>query len=115
MDNSFPIEILEISDNLKNKKFSSLEITKEYLKRIKANDKKINSFITICEESAIESAIEADKRIAKGTAGPLTGIPYANKDLFCTKDILTTCGSRMLSNFSHPMTLKSFLGQRKIH
>ena len=102
MDDSFPKEILEISDNLKKKKFSSLEITKEYLRRIGSHDREINSFITVCEETAIEAAIEADKRISKGTAGALTGIPYANKDLFCTKDILTTCGSRMLSNFFPP-------------
>ena len=102
MDDSFPKEILKISDGLKKRKFSSVEITKEYLRRIKAYDREINSFITICEETAIESALEADKRIAKGTAGTLAGIPYANKDLFCTKDILTTCGSRMLSNFFPP-------------
>ena len=102
MDDSFPKEILKISDGLKKRKFSSVEITKEYLRRIKACDREINSFITICEETAIESALEADKRIAKGTAGTLAGIPYANKDLFCTKDILTTCGSRMLSNFFPP-------------
>ena len=88
MDDSFPKEILKISDGLNKRKFSSVEITKEYLGRIKAYDREINSFITICEETAIESALEADKRIAKGTAGTLAGIPYANKDLFCTKDIV---------------------------
>ena len=86
MDDSFPKEILKISDGLKKRKFSSVEITKEYLRRIKAYDREINSFITICEETAIESALEADKRIAKGAAGTLAGIPYANKDLLTTTD-----------------------------
>ena len=102
MDSSFPKGISAISDSLKKKRFSSVEITEEYLERIKSLDPAINSFITVCEETAINSAIAADRKIAKGRVSPLTGVPYANKDLFCTKDVRTTCASRMLADFSPP-------------
>ena len=116
MDNSFPKEVLKISDGLKKRNFSSVEITKEYLKRIEAYDGEINSFITICEETAMKSALEADRIIATGNAGALVGVPYANKDLFCTRDILTTCGSRMLSNFFPPAGDRSgYLRERFSH
>ena len=91
--------ILELHNLLKNKKVSSEEITKEFLKHINVN-KEINAYITICEEEAIEQAKEADKRIASGNMSELTGIPLGIKDLICTKNIKTTCGSKMLYNYT---------------
>jgi len=102
MDSSFPNELFEIVEGLKKKSFSSREITAEYLIRIKKSDPEINSFITLCEETAIGAAIKADEKIQKGTGNLLTGVPYASKDLFCTKNIRTTCASRMLVDFLPP-------------
>lgn len=82
--------------------FSSLEITKYFLDRIKKFNKKINSFITICEETAIKQAKYIDKNYNKKDIKKLYGIPFAHKDIYCTKGIKTTCGSKMLSNFIPP-------------
>src|SRR5262249_34445261 len=90
------------SAGLKAKKFSSEEITKAYLARIAQLDPQLNSFITVCEESALTAARAADKNIAQNQIKPLTGIPIAHKDIFCTKGIKTTCGSKILSNFIAP-------------
>lgn len=94
--------VAELSKDLSAKKISSTELTQFFLERIKRFDKELNSFITISEEYALQSAKEADKKIAAGNAGPLTGIPIAQKDIFCTEGVLTTCGSKMLSNFISP-------------
>lgn len=89
--------IFELKNLLLEKKISSTEITKYYLERIKKSD--LNAFITICEEVALKQAKEADDLIAKGESRALTGIPIGIKDAFCTKGILTTMASKMLSNF----------------
>ena len=89
-------------DGLRESSFSSVELTQEYLKRIKSKDPSINSFITVTEELALKQANEADNRYSKGKALTLDGIPIAHKDIFCTEDVLTTCGSKMLSNFKAP-------------
>lgn len=94
--------IAELSKSLHSKEFSSKELTQHFLDRIKQHDKTLNSFITITEEQALKQAENADKKIAAGNAHPLTGIPIAQKDIFCTRDIKTTCGSRMLDNFIAP-------------
>lgn len=94
--------IAELSRELSSKKISSVELTKLFLERIKKHDEKLNSFITITEDHAIKAAEEADKKIAKGEIKPLTGIPIAQKDIFCTDGIKTSCGSRMLDNFVAP-------------
>ena len=83
---------------LKGKKISSKELVSFYLKKAKLN-KKLNAYISLNSENAIKSAEESDKRIAKNQARPLEGVPLAIKDLFCTKDILTTAASKMLKNF----------------
>ncbi len=85
---------------LSNKNISAVELTTEYLQ--KAKNSQNNAFITITEELALQKATESDKKIANGTAGKLEGIPCGIKDLFCTKDVLTTCASKMLSNFIPP-------------
>ena len=87
---------------LKNKKISSVELTQEYLKRINKFDKKLNSFITVCDDSALKQARAADDRREHNETADLLGIPIAQKDIFCTKEIRTSCGSRMLDNFISP-------------
>jgi aspartyl-tRNA(Asn)/glutamyl-tRNA(Gln) amidotransferase subunit A len=94
--------IAELSKDLSARKISSTELTQFFLERIKRFDKELNSFITVTEEYALAAAKEADKKIAAGQAGPLTGIPIAQKDIFCTQGIRTSCGSKMLDNFISP-------------
>ena len=89
-------------DGLRKSTFSSVELTQNYLKRIKSKDSSINSYITVTEELALKQAGEADDRYSKGKALTLDGIPIAHKDIFCTEGVLTTCGSKMLSNFKAP-------------
>lgn len=94
--------IAELSKDLHAKKISSTELTKQFLERIQQYNKKLNCYITVTEEHALEAARIADEHLAKGNAGPLTGIPIAHKDIFCTKDIRTTCASKILNNFIAP-------------
>src|SRR5690554_7471687 len=89
----------EISQDLQAGKYTSVEITQVFLQRIKQIDSSLNSYITVSEEQALEQAKAADARRAAGNAGPLTGVPFAHKDIFCTDGIRTTCASRMLENF----------------
>lgn len=92
--------IVELTQGLKNKDFSCVELTQHYLNRIKASD--LNAFITITDTLAITQAQAADDKIAQGTAGVLTGIPYAHKDIFCTQGVKTSAASKMLDNFVAP-------------
>ncbi len=92
--------ITSLLENLKNKKISATELTQEYLTTAKNSQN--NSFVTITAEKALEQAKMTDQRIAKNEQKKLDGIPCAIKDVFCTKDILTTCSSKMLSNFISP-------------
>lgn len=94
--------IAELSKDLSAKKISSVELTQYYLDRIKKLDSQLNCFITVTEEHALNAAKEADALRAQGKAGPLTGIPIAQKDIFCTDGIKTSCGSKMLDNFIAP-------------
>lgn len=93
--------LLEAKEALLNKKVSSVELTEECIKKIKEN-KKLNAFVTETLDLAKEKAKESDKKIAEGKAGKLEGIPFAVKDLFCTKGIKTTSSSKMLENFIPP-------------
>jgi aspartyl-tRNA(Asn)/glutamyl-tRNA(Gln) amidotransferase subunit A len=92
----------EIAAALRAKKVSAVELATESLARIDAGNGRINAFVTVDQEGALAAARAADARLAAGTATPLTGIPMAHKDVFCTEGVLTTCGSRMLSNFVAP-------------
>ncbi len=94
--------VKELSIGLSQGEFSSVELTQHYLDRIKAKDGEINSFITVTDELALEEAKAADQIRAEGKATDWTGIPFAHKDIFCTKGVLTTCGSKMLENFISP-------------
>ncbi|PLX74394.1 MAG: Asp-tRNA(Asn)/Glu-tRNA(Gln) amidotransferase GatCAB subunit A [Azoarcus sp.] len=87
---------------LDDKQISSVELAGLFLDRIEARNPTLNAFITIDREGALAAAGAADARIARGEVGPLTGIPLAHKDVFCTEGVLTTCGSKMLSNFVSP-------------
>jgi aspartyl-tRNA(Asn)/glutamyl-tRNA(Gln) amidotransferase subunit A len=92
----------ELATMLAGKKISSLELTREFLARIGRFNPEINAYITLDEERTLAQARAADERIAKGDAGPLAGIPIAQKDIFCAKGWTTTCGSKMLENFVAP-------------
>ena len=94
--------IAEFAAGLRAKDFSSRELTHHYLERIARLDPRLNSFITVATEPALTAADAADARLAAGDAGPLTGIPIAHKDIFCTNGLKTSCGSRMLDNFTAP-------------
>ncbi len=94
--------IAELSKELNTKKISSVELTKSFLDRIEKFDKKLNSFITVTTDIALQQAKQADEKLAKGKGGPLTGIPIAQKDIFCTQGIKTSCGSKILDNFISP-------------
>lgn len=96
------LTLTELSAGLHNRNFSSVELTQAYLQRIQALDATYNSFITVTEETALAQAAAADAAIAAGHAGPFTGLPIAHKDIFCTRGVRTSCGSRMLDNFISP-------------
>lgn len=87
---------------LANKEISSVELTQLYLNRIARHNPPLNAYITVDPARSLAQARAADERLARGTEGPLTGIPIAHKDIFCAKGWLTTCGSKMLSNFVSP-------------
>ena len=94
--------LAELSTALQNKEFSSKELTRHYLDRIKQHDPSLNSFITVTDDLAMAQAKAADQQIASGNAGVLTGIPMAQKDIFCTNGVKTSCASLMLDNFIAP-------------
>ncbi|MDP6166472.1 MAG: Asp-tRNA(Asn)/Glu-tRNA(Gln) amidotransferase subunit GatA [Gammaproteobacteria bacterium] len=94
--------IAQLSQGLKNGTFSSRELTQDVIADIKARDHLYNSFITLSEEQALAQADVADQRIAAGEAAPMTGVPIAHKDLFCTQGVRTTAASKILENFVPP-------------
>src|SRR3989344_5018118 len=104
MDLSFAT-ITELRSGLDKKKFSAVELARHFLDRIKNHDKKLNAFITVTEEAALEQAKRADKSIADEKQTLLTGIPYAAKDLFVTKGIKTTAASKILENYVPPFDI----------
>jgi aspartyl-tRNA(Asn)/glutamyl-tRNA(Gln) amidotransferase subunit A len=94
--------VAELSSALAARRVSSVELARLFLDRIARLNGALNAFITVDEERALEDARRADARRARNEAGPLTGIPIAHKDIFCTEGLRTTCGSRMLENFVSP-------------
>jgi len=94
--------IAQLAAGLRNGDFSSEELTRAYLERVARHDDTLNSFITVSEAEALQQARLADQRLKAGDGTTLTGIPVAQKDIFCTNGVLTTCGSRMLENFVAP-------------
>ena len=94
--------IKQLSAALRAKEISSVELTQSYLDRIARMNPGLNAYITLNPEVSLAQARAADARLAAGEADPLTGIPVAQKDIFCAKGWLTTCGSKMLHNFVSP-------------
>ncbi|MCZ6797177.1 MAG: amidase, partial [Gammaproteobacteria bacterium] len=94
--------ITQIQQGLADGQFSSVEITQEYLTKIGSFNDTINCFITITDELALQQAQAADAIIAAGKARPLTGVPLAHKDIFCTDGVKTSCASKILDNFIAP-------------
>lgn len=100
------LSVKEMSEKLRNKEITSVALTQHYLDRIDQYDGELNAYVTVTPELAMEMARQADEMIAEGKGGLLTGIPVAHKDIFCTLDVKTTCGSKMLDNFIAPYDAK---------
>src|SRR6187399_3221511 len=96
------LTLSELAKKLRAKEFSVTELTKSLLARIEASQPALNSFITVTPESALAQAKVAEATLGSGNAGPLTGLPLAHKDIFCTQGVKTSCGSKMLDNFVSP-------------
>jgi aspartyl-tRNA(Asn)/glutamyl-tRNA(Gln) amidotransferase subunit A len=94
--------LTELSAALAEKRISSVELTRAFLERIGRLNGELNAFVTVDEAHSLELARRADERRANGDAGPLTGIPVAHKDIFCTRALRTTCGSKMLESYVSP-------------
>jgi len=94
--------LAQLADDLRARRVSATELTRHYLGRIERFAGKLNAFITVTADQALAQAAVADRRLADGKATPLTGIPLAHKDIFCTTGVKTSCGSRMLDNFVSP-------------
>lgn len=96
------LSIREMTEGLKTAQFSSRELTQHYLDRIAKIDGRVQSYVTVTAEQALAQADAADNLLKSGTAGILTGVPIAHKDIFCTQGIRTSAGSKMLDNFISP-------------
>lgn len=96
------LTVAECARLLASREASSRELTAACLAAIEAQDGALNSFTTVTPEQALAAADAADQRIGRGEAGPLTGVPLAHKDIFCTAGVTTTCASRMLEHFVPP-------------
>ena len=96
------LSLKQLSQQLREKAFSSEELTRFFLDRIRKYNDSLNAFITIDEDTSIAMAKQADLKIASGNQGTFTGIPIAQKDIFCADGWKTTCGSKMLENFVAP-------------
>ena len=98
----YELTITKANELLNNGDITSRELTHSILDRIAAVDGKIDAFLTVSEETALQQADQADAMIAAGKGTPLTGIPLGIKDLMCTRELTTTCGSQILNNFVPP-------------
>jgi aspartyl-tRNA(Asn)/glutamyl-tRNA(Gln) amidotransferase subunit A len=94
--------IRSLAADLRQGTTSAAELTQDYLQRIQRLDQQLNSYISVAPERALAQARAADERLANGDSSLLCGIPIAHKDLFCTRDLATTCASKMLANFVPP-------------
>ena len=105
--------VTELSAMLQAGEVSSVELTQYFLERIKNNDDRLNSFITVCEDDALAQAKASDELLKAGNAPLLTGVPIAHKDIFCTNGVKTSCGSKMLDNFISPYDATVVSNMRK--
>ena len=94
--------LTELRQGLEAGDFTSVELTQALLDRIAAGDDKLNALITVTRDQALAAAAQADADRAAGNAGELCGLPLIHKDIFCTRGVKTTCGSKMLDNFISP-------------
>lgn len=94
--------LAELSAALQTREISSVELTRVFIERIKQFQPELNAFVTVTEEAALTAAQAADAKLGKGEGAALTGIPFAHKDIFCTAGVKTSCGSKMLDNFTAP-------------
>jgi len=92
----------ELMAGLAGGEFTSVELTEALLARIAAHDDKLNAFVTVTGDEAMVVAEAADKARAAGQGGALNGLPIVHKDIFCTRGVKTSCGSRILDNFVSP-------------
>ncbi|MEW5771562.1 MAG: Asp-tRNA(Asn)/Glu-tRNA(Gln) amidotransferase subunit GatA [Pseudomonadota bacterium] len=97
-----PHTLRQLADQLAAGQASSVELCQDYLGRIERLNPSLNAFVTVDREKTLAEAAAADALRASGRGGVLAGVPVAHKDIFCTEGWLTTCGSRMLSNFVSP-------------
>ena len=98
----YDLTLAGLRTGLDQREFSAVELTNAYLGRITATNPDLNTFITVCNETALAEADAADKLIASGQASPLTGLPIAAKDIFNTAGVRTTCASRILKDYVSP-------------
>ncbi|MEA3413097.1 MAG: Asp-tRNA(Asn)/Glu-tRNA(Gln) amidotransferase subunit GatA [Pseudomonadota bacterium] len=96
------LSIAQLGERLRSGEVSSERLTRHFLDRISALDPHLNSLISVMADAALAQARHADQRLRSGDAGPLTGVPIIHKDIFCTRGVRTSCGSRMLDNFVSP-------------
>ncbi len=96
------LTLIEAKEGLTNNNFSSVDLTKATLQRIKETEPKLNALVTVTEDEALAAAKTSDERLQKGEDAPLLGIPFVIKDNFCTKDIRTTASSNVLDSFIPP-------------
>ena len=96
------MSIAELGLGLRSKTFSSRELTEHFLRRIATLNPRYNAVITVTEEGALASAERSDEQLRNGAGGDLCGIPVLHKDIFCTRNVRTSCGSKMLDNFIPP-------------
>jgi aspartyl-tRNA(Asn)/glutamyl-tRNA(Gln) amidotransferase subunit A len=94
--------LTQLAAALRARKFSSVELVTALLARVERAQGSLNAFISVTREQALTAAAAADRALAAGSGGALTGVPIAHKDIFCTQGVRTTCGSRMLENFVSP-------------
>lgn len=106
----YDLALEEAAELLAKREVSSVELTKAMLARIEATEPKVHAYLALTPEAALMQAEAADKRIAAGQATPLTGLPAGLKDVICTKGVTTTCGSKMLANWTPPFD--AFLAAR---
>ena len=96
------LSLTQMAQGLSERKFSSVELTQAFLQQIATYNPQLNALITVTENQALDAARAADRQLAEEKHTPLTGIPIAHKDLFCTEGVKTSCGSRILDNFIAP-------------
>jgi len=94
--------LVQLAKGLRAGEFSSVELTRSLLERIRVHQPQLNALVSVTQDGAFAQAAAADRELAAGRAGPLTGLPIVHKDLFCTQGVRTSCGSRMLDNFVAP-------------